>query len=253
LESEAARILRALPTACPLDLLRAFALPWGLTFAILATGADPGDRRKLAALSTRAFAATASADDPAVRAGAASATAELGTIFARIPLGEPMFVALSQTSARMLASCWHALASHPREYATLHSQPALMPAAVEELLRYAGIVRRVYRRARAPVEIGGAAIPVGELVALMLASANRDPSQFPDPGRVDFTRPAVSHFSLGFGRNFCPGVNPVRTAIAVATTVLISTFSGMELTAEPKWHAGAGSLFPAALEVTLTA
>jgi cytochrome P450 len=251
MESEALRILPALPTGCPVDLFREFALPWCLTAAMLATGADPADREKLGALSTRVFAATGAPEDSPLRAAAASATAELESIFQHIPLGEPMFVALSQTTARMLSSCWYALAGHPREYAKLHAQPELMPAAVEEMLRYSGIVRRIYRRATATVELGDVTISQGELVALMLATANRDPAQFRSPDELDITRPVASHFSLGYGRNSCVGGNPVRMAIAVATAALVSTFRAVALTGEPEWRSGSGFLFPVSVDVTL--
>jgi cytochrome P450 len=253
MEREAIGILKALPAGRPVDLFGEFALPWGLTVAILATGADPADRDKLGALSTRVFAATGAPDDSPVKADAAEATAELAGIFEHgpVPMGEPTFVALSQTMARLLASCWFALAGHPREYTRLRAAPELMPAAVEEMLRYAGIVRRVYRRSTAALELGGATIPHGDLVALMLARANRDPAQFSDPDNLDFTRAVPSHFSLGYGRNSCVGGNPVRIAVAVATAALVSTFASAELTGGCEWRTGSGFLFPAAVDVTL--
>ena len=96
-------------------------------------------------------------------------------------------------------------------------------------------------------------VPRGGLVALMLASANRDPAQFPDPGRLDVTRPVASHFSLGYGRNSCVGGNPVRVAIAVATSALVSIFGAMELSSEPEFRTGSGFSFPSAVDVTLLA
>ena len=253
MESEALGILRALPVDRPVDLFREFALPWCLSVALLATGADPADREKVGGLSTRVFAATGAPDDSPLRPEAARATAELEGIFQRVPLGEPMFVALSQTTARMLASCWFALAGHPAEYSTLRAQPELMPAAVEEMLRYSGIVRRIYRRANASVELGDVTIASGDLVALMLARANRDPAQFPNPERFDVTRAVPSHFSLGYGRNSCVGGNPVRMAIAVATTALVSTFREVESIGDPEWREGSGFLFPNAVKVTVVA
>jgi cytochrome P450 len=250
MEAEALGILKALPTGRTVDLFREFALPWGLTLAMLATFADPADREKLGALSTRVFAATGVAEDSPLRADAAQATAELAEIFHNVPLGEPTFVALSQTMARLLASCWHALARYPSEYTRLRTQPELIPAGVEEMLRYSGIVRRVYRRSTAAVQLGGVTIPQGDLVVLMLATANRDPAQFRDPDRLDVTRPVTSHFSLGYGRNSCVGGNPVRMAIAVATSVLVSTFSSVKLATEGEWRMDSGFQFPAGVEVT---
>jgi cytochrome P450 len=250
IEAEALAILRELPTDRTVDLFREFTLPWGLQLAMLANGADPIDREKLSALGARVFAATGAPEDSPLRPDARAATAELERIFQDVPLGEPTFVALSQTTARLLASCWHALVSSPTEYARLRANPDLIPAAVEEVLRYAGIVRRVYRRTTAPVELGGALIPEGAQVALMLATANRDPGQFPDPDRLDITRPIPSHFSLGYGRNSCIGGNPVRLAVAVATGALLSTFAQVQLVRDATWRTGSGFSFPTAVEVT---
>ena len=95
-----------------------------------------------------------------------------------------------------------------------------MPGAIEELLRYAGIVRRVFRRATADIDLGGVRIAEGELAVLMLASANRDPEQFPDPDRLLLARPAAGHVSLGTGRNSCVGALLIRLAASVATGAL---------------------------------
>src|SRR5436309_1555258 len=79
-----------------------------------------------------------------------------------------------------------ALVQQPAEYARLRACPGLIAAAVEEMLRHSGIVRRVFRRTVEEIELGGVTIPEGQTVALMLADANRDPAQFPDPDRLDF-------------------------------------------------------------------
>ena len=165
--------LDRLPTDRAVDLFGEFTLPWGLALAMLVTGADAADSRRLADLGGRVFAATGESEDAALRADAASATAELERIFETgpIPMGEPAFVALSQTLPRLLANAWLALVRHPTEFAHLRAHPELMPGAIEELLRYAGIVRRVFRRATAKVDLGGVRIAEGELAVLMLASA----------------------------------------------------------------------------------
>ena len=253
MEAEAHRILESFPTDRPVDLFREFALPWGLTLAILATGADARDRARLGDLSTRVFAATGAGDDSPLRADAASATGELERIFENgpVPMGEPTFVALSQTVPRLLANAWLALVLHPGEYARLRACPDLMSGAVEELLRYSGIVRRVFRRSTAIVEIGGVTIAEGELVTLMLASANRDPGQFPDPDRLDIGRPVAGHVSLGSGRNSCVGAIPVRMAISAATGALVAGFAAAELSSTGEWRTGSGFWFPASVNVRL--
>ena len=249
--------LDRLPTDREVDLFGDFTLPWGLTLAMLVTGADPAGSRRLADLGGRVFAATGESADAALRADAAAATAELERIFASgpIPMGEPAFVALSQTLPRLLANAWLALVRHPEEFARLRAQPELMPGAIEELLRYAGIVRRVFRRATANVDLGGVCIAQGDLAVLMLASANRDPEQFPDPDRLLLTRPVTSHVALGTGRNSCVAALLIRMAASVATGALTSIFAEAQFSGVEEWGVpsgpGSGFCFPASVYVTL--
>ena len=166
-------------------------------------------------------------------------------------MGEPAFVALSQTLPRLLANAWLALVRHPDEYARLRAHPDLMPGAIEELLRYAGIVRRVFRRATANVDLGGVRIAEGDLAVLMLASANRDPEQFPDPDRLLLARPVTSHVALGTGRNSCVGAMLIRMAASVATGALAAKFAEATFSSVGGWRTGSGFCFPASVYVTL--
>jgi cytochrome P450 len=246
--------LDRLPTDRAVDLFGEFSLPWGLELAMLVTGADPADSRRLADLGDRVFAATgAESTDTALRADAAAATAELERMFETgpIPMGEPAFVALSQTLPRLLANAWLALVRHPDEYARLRAHPDLMPGAIEELLRYAGIVRRVFRRATANVDLGGVCIAEGDLAVLMLASANRDPELFPDPDRLLLTRPVTSHVALGTGRNSCVGAMLIRMAASVATGAFAAKFAEAAFNSVGGWRTGPGFSFPASVYVTL--
>jgi cytochrome P450 len=251
-ESTQIAMLR-LPAGRPVDLLSEFTLPWGLGLAILVTGADPSAGSRLADLGRRVFAATGEGADPALRTDAAAATAELERIFESgpIPMGEPAFVAMSQTLPRLLASAWLALVRHPLEFARLRAHPELLPGAMDELLRYSGIVRRVFRRATANVDLGSVKIAEGELVQLMLASANRDPEQFPDPDRLDVGRGSISHVSLGTGRNSCVGAALIRMAGSIATRTLTTTFGGVQFTGVGEWRQGSGFCFPGSVYVIL--
>ncbi len=253
LETLTHNALNRLPTDRAVDLLGEFTLPWGLSLAMLVTSADPAASRHLSDLGSRVFAATgASREETELRADAAAATAELERTFEAgpIPMGEPAFVALSQTLPRLLASAWLALVRHPDEFAWLRCNPGLLPGAIEELLRYAGIVRRVFRRATANVDIGGVRIADGELVVLMLASANRDPEQFPDPDRLLLSRPVTGHVALGTGRNSCVGAMVIRMAAAAATGALAAKFVAVQFDSVGEWRTGSGFCFPASVFVT---
>jgi cytochrome P450 len=245
--------LDRIPRDCTVDLLGDFTLPWGLSLAILVTRTDPAERDRLSSLGARVFAATgAEHSEVELRAGAAAATAELERILEHgpIPMGEPAFVALSQTLPRLLASAWFALIRHPEEYARLRANPGLLPGAVDELLRYAGIVRRVFRRSTAAIEIGGTRIAAGDLVLLMLASANRDPEQFPDPDRLDLTRSFTPHLALGSGRNSCVGAMLIRASASIATGALVSRFTRAVFHRVGEWRTGSGFCFPASVYVS---
>jgi cytochrome P450 len=244
-----------LTAGCPVEILTGFAKPWCLSVAMLVTGAPSDERGRLAELGDRVFAATGASDDSPLRGPAAAATAELERFFAEgpIPMGEPTFIALSQTTARLLTNAWLALFQHPAEYARLRAQPQLMPGAVDELMRYAGIVRRIYRRATADVRLGGVTIAEGQRVALMLASANRDPEAFPDPDRLNLTRPFGGHLALGAGRNSCVGAAAIRVALSVATGALMRRFDEVEVSPVGQWHTGSGFCFPAAVHVIFRA
>lgn len=200
------RALDALSFDHPADLLADFAIPWCLQIALLVVQADP-------------------ADSP-LKPQAAAATAELIRLFedGPMPMGEPAFVEVSQTSPRMLANLWLALFSNPREWDRLRSQPALWPGAGDELLRYAGIVRRIRREARAGVELAGIAIAERQRVMLLLASANRDPDQFADADRLDVSRRIAGQVALGEGRNSCIGAALILWLIAVSTRALLQRF-----------------------------
>ena len=190
IEPLAHRLLEQLPTDRAVDLVGEFAQPWSLAVAVLVTGADAADGERLAALARQVSAAAAEPDDSALQSRAAAATAELERCFEKrtMPLGEPAFVAPSQTLPCFLANAWLALLRHPEELARLRAQPDLLPGAMDELLRYAGLVRQLFPGAAADVDLGGVRIAKGERVILMLAAANRDPAQFREPDRLDVTR-----------------------------------------------------------------
>jgi cytochrome P450 len=254
MEALALASIAHLPTDRPVDLLGEYAQPLCLDLALLVLGAGPGDRARLADLGERVFAATGASHDSPLRPAAAAATAEMERIFQNgpIPMGEPTFVALSQTLPRLMANAWVALLQHPSEMAQLRARPGLLPDAVEEFLRYAGIVRGVWRRATVDLELAGVSIAAGQRVMLMLASANRDPAQFPEPDRLDVTRRFAGHMALGTGRNSCVGATLVRMAMAAATGPLLQQLQGAELNGLPEWRAGSGYCFPTSVPVRLS-
>ena len=253
METLAASAVAQLPAGRPVDLLREFALPWCLSLAIIATRVDPDDRPRLADLGASVFSGTGEPKGSELHAQASAATAELDRYFQQRAMrnGEPTFIAISQTMARLLSNGWLVLFRHPAEAARLRAQPDLIPGAVDELLRYAGIIPKLFRRAIADVDLGGLRIAKEQRVNLMVASANRDPEQFPDPDRFDVTRRVANHLALGIGRNSCIGAFVIRMAAAVTAAALLKEFPAAEPAGSVEWVSGAGFCFPGSVQVLL--
>jgi cytochrome P450 len=253
LEPLAREAVSQLPAGSPVDLLADFARPWALSLAILVMGVDAAQRPCLAELAAQVSAGTGEPDGSPQQLAAAKASSELERLLqgVSIPMREPTFVAISQTFTRFLAKAWFDLIRHPDQWKRLHEDPGLLPAAMEELLRHAGIVRKVVRRAVADTEAGGLRIQKSQRVFLMVDSANYDPAQFPDPGRLDIARQASGQVGLGGGRSACVGSLLIRTAGGTLTSALVRRFTRAELAGEPQWHVSSRIAWPQALRTVL--
>ena len=108
------------------------------------------------------------------------------------------------------------LAQHPGARAALVDDPDLIPGAVEELLRHEGVVPGSARVCAQDTEINGTPIKQGTPVHLLIASANLDPGEFPDPDRVDFSRSGNRHLAFGGGVHRCLGSHLARLELVVA-------------------------------------
>jgi len=237
----------------PIDLIKDYAEPVCLELAILATQPDPVVSQHLTTLAAQVSLAAADPLDEQMKSRSKIATAELRPFFTKGP--EPMrdsgFVALSRTLVSLLGNAWFALARHPQEWKQLHTRPALVARGVEELQRFAGLTRLLFRRAVADISLNGLAIRKGERVILCLLAANRDPDRFPEPHELSVMRPRISHVSLGGGRNACVGAPLIRVATIAATLALVERFSSIQLVAPIEWRGGAGFVWPIALPVLL--
>ncbi len=115
-----------------------------------------------------------------------------------------------------------ALLDDPEQWKRLQADRSLIPAAVEEFLRYDGPAPLAIRRfPLVDVTIGGELIPAGETVLLGIASANRDATRFPDADRLDFDRVTAGHLALGHGIHYCLGAPLARLETAIALDVLL--------------------------------
>src|SRR6202012_3547992 len=107
------------------------------------------------------------------------------------------------------------------QYDLLRSDRAMIPKAVEEMLRLASVPREIFRIAGESVDSYGIHLAGGERVALDIAAANRDPAIFADPDSFNVHRRAPAHLALGPGPHACVGSALIRVAPAAATEGLV--------------------------------
>lgn len=110
-----------------------------------------------------------------------------------------------ETTVNLVTQAWLLLLRNPDQLARLQADPSLVTSAVEEALRLEPPLQFRPRVAYDDIEVGGATIPRGATVILLLAAANRDPARFPDPDRFDVGRADNPHLSFAGGTHFCFG------------------------------------------------
>lgn len=116
----------------------------------------------------------------------------------------------SETTTNMLSGLLLTLAQHPELYARLRAHPELIPAAIEEQLRFVAPVQGFYRTATRDYTVGANTIPAGARVLLLFAAANRDPRHYDNPDTFDLDRNPTDHLAFGGGVHFCLGAPLTR-------------------------------------------
>jgi cytochrome P450 len=145
-----------------------------------------------------------------------------------------LIVAGHETTVNLIGNAVAALVQQPEQRALLERDPALVPQAVEELLRYDGPVERALPRwAAADVDLGGQTIRRGETVIVMLSSANRDPSRFVDADTLDVARSDLKHVAFGRGSHYCLGAPLARLEAEIALSTLFRRLPNLYLDVAP--------------------
>jgi cytochrome P450 len=118
---------------------------------------------------------------------------------------------------------------HRDTLAEVQADPSLIPALVEESVRYESPFQFMPRLATSDTELGGTRIPKDSTVLVMIGAANRDERRFVDADRFDIHRNTDGHLGFGHGIHFCIGASLARLEIRMALEVLVPQLHRWEL------------------------
>ena len=143
-----------------------------------------------------------------------------------------LFVAGHETTTHLLGNGFYALLKDPKGLELAKSAPEI--SIVDEMARFDGSVPRSWRINKQEVEIGGIKIPAGSLILPILASANHDPSVFPNPETFDITRDTKKHLAFGKGVHVCLGAPLARIEGQEIIKALFTYKPNIKLAANPQ-------------------
>jgi cytochrome P450 len=135
-----------------------------------------------------------------------------------------------ETTRNAISGGLLAFINHPAEWTRLLTNPALLPAAVEEILRWTSPITHIARVAVEDTTLGGKQINASEQVAAWLPSANRDEQIFEEPYRFDVGRTPNEHIAFGKGEHFCAGAHLARLELRLMFSAILSRVEKFELT-----------------------
>jgi cytochrome P450 len=131
---------------------------------------------------------------------------------------------------RLISDTLLLLLVDPDKRAMLIAHPGKVPAALEEMLRYAPPSFHIgVRRTRCPMRLGQVEVPAGFTLDIVVGVANRDPRRFRDPGRIDFYRHEAQHLAFGYGASYCPGARLARTQAEIAIRTMLPCLEHLTL------------------------
>jgi cytochrome P450 len=138
-----------------------------------------------------------------------------------------------ETTTNLIGNGLLTLIRNPGALSRLRDDPSIVEYAVEELLRYESPSQHTARLAPHDIVLGGKMIRKRQAVMAVMAAGNRDPAQFPDPDRLDLTRPNNRHLAFGWAAHFCFGAPLARIEGQIAFTTLLRRLPGLKLAATP--------------------
>ncbi|MFW0153556.1 cytochrome P450 [Mycobacterium sp. smrl_JER01] len=139
------------------------------------------------------------------------------------------------TTISAISSAIYLFATHPEQWALLKADPALLPNAVNEVVRYESPLRAFTRKALHSTDIAGVPIAAGARVLVLYASANRDEREWDNPDVFDIRNDAGRHVGFGNGAHACAGQGLARLETSALLKALIDRVDRIEIAAEPTW------------------
>lgn len=149
-----------------------------------------------------------------------------------------LLIAGHETTTSLISNCvWRLLEDRPARWSRVVAEPALIPHAVEESLRFDPPVLGLCRTPNDDATVAGVAIPAGAKVMVLYASANRDEDRFPDrPDEFVVDRPILEtrkHYAFSWGIHHCLGAHLARLTARVAIEELVARLPGLQLDGPP--------------------
>jgi cytochrome P450 len=147
-----------------------------------------------------------------------------------VSLAVLLLVAGHETTTNALGNAVLALLQHPAELDRLQKNPADVPAALDELLRFdSPVSTATFRFTTEAVTLGDTDIPAGVPVQVALGAANRDPARFPAPDRLDLDRDVAAHLAFGHGIHRCVGAPLAKAELEIALRAVLTRYPGIRL------------------------
>ena len=139
----------------------------------------------------------------------------------------------AETTRTAIARGLRIFCDHPDQWDRLAEVPALVPSAVEEILRWVTPLNQMFRTAAVDDRIGDTPVQAGDRIVLLYPSANRDESVFADPFTFDITREPNPHLAFGFGPHVCVGQSLARLELQVLFAEMARRFTNLRVISEP--------------------
>ena len=135
-----------------------------------------------------------------------------------------LLIAGNETTTNLLGNLLNLLADLPELWQRLRDDRSLVEPVIEETLRYASPVQRLFRVAARDVEVSGQSITQGDRITLFYGAANRDPEAFPEPDAFQLDRDLRNHVAFGSGIHYCLGAPLARVETKITLNVFLDRF-----------------------------